>query len=242
MYRRSALLSALAVALFAVCHSALASLTLKRRVRALVGERTSDGLYRFGFCAVAVLSFGAVLASIWRLPDRILYRVRGVPRLAMALGQLLCVAALIDTNWQNGFLRVTGIRNAWEYVSGRRIDRPPVAQHPLPEGPCMRGWTRPFRVSSHPNNFFVLLLYWLSPVMSVKFVAIGLVTAVYMVLGSLHEEQRLLHAYGARYACYRSHVPEPLLLPVHLIGRLAGEIEGAFRGSAGRGLLRLGDH
>lgn len=214
MYRRSALLAALAVAGFAVFHSILASLPVKRRVRALVGGRRSDGLYRFAFNGVAVVSLAALARAIWVLPDRTLYRIQGIPKFAMLAGQLLCAGALIETNRQNGFGRVTGIRHAHQFVTGREIERPPVAQHPLPDGDSLEGWSGPFRASSHPNNYLVLFLYWLSPTMTIKWAAVGLVTVIYMILGSIHEDARLTHAYGAAYTRYRQRVPHLILFPI----------------------------
>jgi hypothetical protein len=203
----TAIRAAGATCLYAGVHSALAALPAKRNARRVAGARTADGLYRFAFNGFAVISFAATLRSIWPLPDQRLYRVRGAPALLMHTGQLACAVALLQTNRQNGLGHVTGIRHAREYVTGQPISPTPVVQHPLPEGECLDGWTGTFRLSSHPNNYLVLFLYWLSPVMTVKWASVGAVTAVYMVIGSLHEDYRLLAAYGDRYRCYRAKVP-----------------------------------
>ena len=214
MYRRSALISALAIAAFAVFHSILASLPVKRRVRALAGPRWSNGLYRFAFNGIAVLTLAALLRAIWELPDRTLYRARGISKALMIAEQLLCAAALIDTNRRNEFGRVTGIKHAYQFVTGQEIERPPVAQHPLPDGDALEGWGGAFRFSSHPNNYLVLFLYWLSPVMTIKWAAIGLVTIIYMIIGSMHEDARLTNAYGEAYTRYRQRVPHLILFPI----------------------------
>lgn len=224
----TAIRTAGAISLFAIVHSALAALQTKRVARRLAGARAADGLYRFAFNGFAVITFAATLRSIWSLPDRRLYRVRGVPSLLLWCGQLACVIALLLTNRQNGFGHVTGIRHACEFIRGRPIGPTPVVQHPLPDGDCLDGWTGTFRLSSHPNNYLVLLLYWLSPVMTVKWATVGLVTALYMVLGSLHEDQRLLAAYGDRYRCYRSTVP-------HLAFHSVAHWRAALRGGARHG-------
>lgn len=211
----TAIRAAWATALFAIVHTALAALPVKQQVRRMAGARAADGLYRFAFNAFAVITFAATLRSIWSLPDRRLYRMDGVASLGMRCGQLACALALVKTNHQNGFGHVTGIRHAAEFARKRPISPPSVVQHPLPEGACLDGWTGTFRLSSHPNNYLVVLLYWLSPVMTVKWASVGLVTAVYMVLGSLHEDRRLLAAYGDRYRCYRATVPHLALHSLH---------------------------
>lgn len=200
--------------IWAVWHSALASLPAKEKTKDLVGPRISDGLYRFGYNGVSVLSFAAYLKYLWPMPDRRLYNAQGWKRGLMVSGQAIIVAALLQANWQNRLGHVTGIRHAWEFVTGRKISPPPVAQHPLPDGDCMEGWRGMFRVSSHPNNYLVLCLWWLSPVMTLKWASVGAVTAVYMVLGSMHEDHRLQSVYGKAYTCYRANVPHWFMLPV----------------------------
>lgn len=196
-----------AVGIFAIVHSALASLSAKRTARSLAGERTADGLYRFVFNGFSVLTFAGLVRFIWPLPDRRLYRIGGIPSVLLRAGQLATVGAMIQTNRMNGFGQVTGIKHAREFVDGKPISTTPVAQHPTPDGECLDGWRGMFRLSSHPNNYLVLFLYWLSPVMTLKWASVGLVTSIYMVLGSIHEDRRLLAAYGDRYRCYRARVP-----------------------------------
>jgi hypothetical protein len=207
VYWATAIRAAGATVIYAIIHSLLASLPVKQRVRQAVGPRASDGLYRFGFNGFSVVSLAAMMRWLWTLPDRRLYKLRGLPAVLLYGAQVVTAIALIQTNRQNGLGHVTGIRHAWSFVRRRPIGPTPVVQHPLPDGECMSGWTGTFRLSSHPNNYLVLFLYWLSPVMTVKWAAIGAVTAVYMVVGSLHEDQRLLAAYGERYRCYRARVP-----------------------------------
>jgi protein-S-isoprenylcysteine O-methyltransferase Ste14 len=219
----TAIRAASATILYAIVHSLLASLPAKQRGRQIAGARAADGLYRFAFNGFAVISFAVTLRSIWRLPDRRLYTVRGAPSLVLVAGQLATAIALIQTNRQNGLGHVTGIRHAHEFVTGRSISPTPVVQHPLPEGDCLEGWTGTFRLSSHPNNYLVLLLYWLSPVMTVKWASVGAVTAAYRVLGSLHEDHRLLAAYGERYRCYRAKVPH---LALHSVDHWRAALRG----------------
>ncbi len=207
MLKSTVIRTAGAVSLFAIVHSALASLAAKRKARHLAGERTADGLYRFAFNGFSVITFGGLVRLIWPLPDRRLYRIGGIASVLLRAGQLITVGAMIQTNLQNGFGQVTGIKHAREFVEGKPISATPVAQHPTPDGECLDGWRGTFRLSSHPNNYLVLFLYWLSPVMTMKWASVGLVTTVYMVLGSIHEDHRLLAAYGERYRCYRAKVP-----------------------------------
>ncbi len=78
----TAIRTAGATVLYAIVHSALASLPVKQRVRQLAGARAADGLYRFGFNGFAVISLAATMRSIWSLPDQRLYTRAGRSEIA----------------------------------------------------------------------------------------------------------------------------------------------------------------
>ncbi|MDP9378887.1 MAG: hypothetical protein M3Q29_01825 [Chloroflexota bacterium] len=204
-----ALRSALALSAWAGVHSLLAWTQIRELARARLGEDRTNGLYRLGYNAFAIASFGGLLGYVWRLPDRRLYTARGALRVLMLAGQAGCAAGFLSGVLQVGLGLFLGVTQAWDLITGKRpISPTPVAQHPLPrEGSDDVGWTGPYRLSRHPSNYFVILGFWLSPVMTLKWGAFGLVTAVYMFLGSRHEGWRLTQAYGERYLRYRERVP-----------------------------------
>lgn len=209
----TALKAGVALSVWACIHSLLATNRVKELARARLGERRANALYRAGYNAFALLLFGAVLRYVWSLPDRRLYSVGGRQRAAMIGGQVLCGLAILDGFRRVGVRAFAGVGPLIDLVTGRPISPSPVAQHPLPKGEGELEWGGPYRLSRHPLNYFVLVAYWLSPVMTVKWAAFGAVTALYMVLGSRHEESRLLRAYGDRYGRYRERVAHGLLLP-----------------------------
>lgn len=210
--------SALGLALWAALHSALATSRAKMIARAWLGERRANGVYRFVYNSVAVFSLGALLRSLWRLPDRRLYTVRGRPRALMLGGQALCLVVVVGGALRIGVGLFSGLTPLRDLLLGRAVSSAPVAQHPLVEADEEIRWGGPWRLSRHPLNYFVLIGYWLSPAMTVKWAAFGLATAVYMALGSLHEERLLEGAYGERYRRYKERAPHLLVAP----GRLAG--------------------
>ena len=213
-YARTAIKSVLALSAWAAVHSLLATSRVKRRARARLGARRSDALYRLGYTAVAGLSLAVLVRYQWTLPDRRLYTVRGPLRAVMLGGQALSLLAVVAGGLRVGVGKFPGLTQAWEYVRGGPISPGPVSQHPPPKpGDDRPNWGGPYRLSRHPLNYFVLTIYWFSPVMTVKWAAVGVVTAVYMVLGSVHEGRLLLEAYGDRYLRYREEVPH-FLVPV----------------------------
>lgn len=213
--RSTVLRSLLALALFSMLHSALTALPVKRRASASIGSRRTAGLYRIMYVAQAAVSTAILAGYLWALPDRMLYRVRGWPRIVMLAGQGLAVAGVAAVGLQVGPARFTGLPQVLDLLAGRPIRPVVVAQHPLPAGGDLE-WRGPFRLSRHPNNYFPLFAWWLSPVMTVKWATVGLGALVYMVLGSLHEEQRLALVYGSRFRRYQQQVPH-LLDPLAIV-------------------------
>ncbi len=207
--RSTVMRSVLALALFSLLHSALAALPTKRRVSVLMGQRRAAGLYRIAYILQAAVSTALLARYLWALPDRMLYRMRGWPRAVMLAGQ---AAALIGTGAVTvtvGPARFAGWPQLLDYAAGRSIRPVVVAQHPLPAGAELE-WRGPFRLSRHPNNYFPLIAWWLSPAMTVKWATVSLGALLYMVLGSLHEERRLALAYGQRFHRYQRQVPHLL--------------------------------
>ncbi len=215
--RSTVLRSLLALALFSILHSALAALPAKRRASALAGSRRTAGLYRICYVAQAAVSTALLAGYLWSLPDRLLYRVQGWPRAVMFAGQAIAATAIVAVGIQVGPAQFTGLPQLLDLLAGRPIRPVVVAQHPVPAGTNLE-WSGPFRFSRHPNNYFPLMAWWLSPVMTVKWASVGLGAAVYMMLGSLHEERRLSLAYGQRFRHYQRQVPH-LIDPFAIVPR-----------------------
>lgn len=203
----------LATAVFAVVHSAMASFAAKRGVGRMVGERPAEGTYRFAFCALSVLKLLVLLAYLRRLPDRTLYRATGLPRAMLIAGQAASLGVIVAAARQVGFARISGLAALDSLLRGEEVEPTPVAQHPAPESETELGWHGPYRLSSHPANYFVLPILWLSPIMTARWLGVALATTLYMILGSLHEDARLQDTYGERYARYRREVPHIRILP-----------------------------
>ena len=64
-----------------------------------------------------------------------------------------------------------------------------------------------FRFSRHPGNLGALGFFLFLPRMTANRATLTALVALYVVLGSLHEEHRLRTAYGAAYERYRRSVP-----------------------------------
>lgn len=206
---------AAASALFGVVHSLLATLAAKDTTEQVLGSRQRNGLYRPFFILQSFLALAALWTYARPLPDMVLWRVRGFPAALLRLGQAAGLVYAIYTAAQVGITRISGLASLIAWAGGEE-DVPP---EPPAQGPSMGAdgglaVQGPFRWSRHPLNFAPLPVFWLNPVMTVKLLAFNLVSTLYLVLGSVHEEHRLRHRYGQLYRDYQAsgvpfYVPRP---------------------------------
>lgn len=186
----------LAVLAYGGVHSLLASLWVKARARRWFGV-LADRTYRLVYNAIAVISFLPVLALVGLLPDHTLYSISFPWVLVTSAGQLAAVAALMLGLWQTG---------VWSFLGFRQLVQPVAAGEPARL--VMKGLYRWVR---HPLYTAGLVFIWLTPVMTVNVLALNLGLSIYIVVGALFEERKLLYEYGQAYADYRRSTP--MLIP-----------------------------
>ena len=106
-----------------------------------------------------------------------------------------------------GLLEFAGLAPLWRSVTGRESRPEPEAQGPRrgTDGEMERAGA--FRFTRHPGNLGALGCFLLWPRMTVNRATLAALVALYVVLGSMHEEHRLQKAYGAAFERYRQTVP-----------------------------------
>jgi hypothetical protein len=197
----------LGCALWALVHSALASKQAKDLARRIAGPRYRDGLYRLAYNAQSVALLAWAARWFLRLPDHDLYTVR-VPwywlfrgAQAASLGVLLSGVRVI------GVLDFAGITRLRGFLTGIDPGPEPEAQGPPINSANEVVKAGAFRFTRHPGNLGALGFFLFLPRMTANRAVLTALVAVYVVLGSLHEEYRLQAAYGAAYERYRRSVP-----------------------------------
>jgi protein-S-isoprenylcysteine O-methyltransferase Ste14 len=206
--RRTVLRVVLATLAFALVHSALASATAKEEAARLVGRRNRNAFYRPFYLVQAVATLAALLAYLASLPDQVLYRVRGPWARLMNLGQAAALAYATYAATQVGVLDLLGISALLAWLRGEpNVPPEPEAQGPRPNAAGEMAVTGPFRWSRHPLNFAPLPIFWLSPIMTVRVLALNIAATLYLIAGSAHEEARLRAAYGRPYEAYVEEGP-----------------------------------
>jgi protein-S-isoprenylcysteine O-methyltransferase Ste14 len=185
----------LAVAVYGVVHSILASLGLKASLRRLIGPEF-DRLYRLVYNGLAVITLVPVLGMVALLPDLPLYSIPFPWMLINIAFQGLALLALGVGVWQTG---------VWTFVGLDQFLKPPSKK---PLRLVVKGL---YRYVRHPLYTAGLALIWFTPVITLNVFALNLGFTFYLLLGALFEERKLLKEYGAAYEAYCNRTP--MLIP-----------------------------
>jgi protein-S-isoprenylcysteine O-methyltransferase Ste14 len=138
---------------------------------------------------VSLLLFAWVMAAFRNVT--VLYVVPGVWSLVLYFVQMVILIILAACVRQTGAAEFLGIREQTrDGVKAPRL--------------VTEGW---YRVVRHPLYLFSMLFLFSNPVMSSRWFALTLVSAVYFLAGALLEEKRLLLEFGNEYMAYKRTVP-----------------------------------
>jgi uncharacterized membrane protein len=194
-------------AIWAGIHSLLASRWAKDTSARVAGDRSRDGLYRVAYNAQSVATVAWAAKSFMRLPDRELYRARPPWSWLFRAGQAGSLAVLFSGVRVFGVLEFAGIVPLWRALTDGESRPEPEAQGPPMGADGEMEMSGAFRFTRHPGNLGALGFFLLWPRMTVNRATLAALVALYVVLGSAHEERRLRMAYGAAFDRYRQKVP-----------------------------------
>jgi methanethiol S-methyltransferase len=174
---------------FASVHSLIASLSFKRLIMRALGSWT-DILYMPVYSLIAMLTISPLVYLLYKNPGRLLYRIPSPWRWLMVGGQLIASIAaplaLLDGSQR---FKISS------QLAGPKV---PEATHLNIRG--IYRWIRdPFLLSG-------LITMLLTPVMTVNRLVIYILTTIYLYLGSLHWESRLVAQFGDEYREYQKRV------------------------------------
>jgi protein-S-isoprenylcysteine O-methyltransferase Ste14 len=185
----SAAIMLLSTAAYGALHSALASLPAKRLARRFAGP-ASDRYYRLGFNLVGTLTLLPLLVFVAWQPGRLLYAVPAPVSWFLLAGQAAALVVLVL-----GLLQT----DAWHFLGLSQLTEPSGNPRLKTDGL--------YRHVRHPLYTAGFAFLWLTPLMTSTLFVFYLGLSVYLYLGSVFEEKRLLVEFGAAYREYQRKVP-----------------------------------
>jgi protein-S-isoprenylcysteine O-methyltransferase Ste14 len=176
------------LAAFAAIHSLLASSQFKISIWHFFGQEMDRWYMKFFVLIAAVTIIPLVLMMIL-FPGKKIYVVRSPWRWLMFFGQILASLGIM-----------LGFKDAHPRFSISQQLSKAEEVEPLRNRGIYCFVRDPFLLSG-------LVSMWLTPFMTTRLFVIYILTSVYLYLGSLHWESRLLAQFGKDYEDYRKNMP-----------------------------------
>jgi len=191
----SSLILIFAIIVWGFVHSLLATVATRARVREWFGPG-SDRWYRLAYNMIGILTFLPILGLLAMYPGETLYVIPTPWSYLTLAGQLLAVVAL-----GIGLLQ-TGV---WSFLGFEQLLIPTATSEPQMVTSGLYRWVR------HPLYTAGLAFIWLTPVMTVNLLLLNLGLTIYLVVGAIYEERKLVRDFGEEYINYQERVP--MLIP-----------------------------
>jgi protein-S-isoprenylcysteine O-methyltransferase Ste14 len=191
----SSLVLIFAIVLWGFVHSLLVTPGTRARVRQWFGAG-SDRWYRLAYNIFSIVTFMPILGLGAMDPGETLYVIPPPWSYLALAGQLLAVAALGVGLLQTGLWTFLGFEQL--LVKSKEGNAQMVT------GGLYR-WVR------HPLYTAGLVFIWLTPVMTVNLLVLNIGLTIYLVVGAIFEERKLVREFGAAYRDYQENVP--MLIP-----------------------------
>ena len=190
-----------AVLVYGGLHSWFASLGLKNRIKLAFGDKAARA-YRLIYNLVAILTLLPVLILPIALVDREIYSIPFPWLFLTSACQLLAIVILLAGVLQTGVLNFLGVCQLIR-CEGEEETKLVV--------------TGLYRFMRHPLYTAGLIFIWFMPKMSWNLVAMNIGISLYILIGVIFEERKLLLEFGPEYAEYRKRTP--MLIPGLRLGR-----------------------
>jgi len=185
--------------LFFVQHSGMVRQSFKRRLVRFVPEHYFGASYSI---VSSIVLLAVVL--VWQESEQVIANATGV---WWWVARTLFVLAVGGVIW--GALALNGFDS---------LGLKPIQNRFRPSAPrsstlAVRG---PYRWVRHPLYFFVLLMIWSYPSLTVDRVLFNVLWTLWIFIGSVLEERDLVAEFSDRYREYQRNVP--MLIPNHIAG------------------------
>ncbi|HKJ26977.1 MAG TPA: isoprenylcysteine carboxylmethyltransferase family protein [Anaerolineales bacterium] len=178
-----------AAVIYGLIHSLMAATGFKQLVINGFGQ-VAKRYYRLFYSISSAILLLPVLALPLLIPDKTYYTIPA-PYVYLTGGiQLLSAALLVYSLLQTGALQFIGLRQALGLEANDRLNTGGL-----------------YRYVRHPLYTFSLLFLWLTPVMTRNMLLLYAALSVYILVGAVLEERKLVENFGEAYQRYKENTP-----------------------------------
>jgi len=178
-----------AALIYGLIHSLTASTGFKHLMYRLMGDWLKK-YYRLLYSILSVIALLPVITLPFLIPDKHLYTIPPPWIYLTSLVQIASISLLAYSVIQTGALQFIGIPQAFGEKTKDSLNTSGL-----------------YRMVRHPLYTFSLLFLWLTPVMTRNLALLYGALTVYILIGAVFEERKLLRIFGQEYADYRGKTP-----------------------------------
>ncbi len=185
-----AFFNAILLFLWAMLHSLLA--------RSHVKDFITDYLGHHLFRVVYVITAGASLMVVlyfWRPVYGSLWQTHGISYGILSILYLCCIVGMFYSMLCIDYFDYLGIRSVLCHLKAQ------------PEKKQFFEVKGPYAYCRHPAYLFLLMAFWIGPVMTASRFEFALIGSLYLIVGTFLEERNLREELGEVYDLYRANVP-----------------------------------
>ena len=176
--------------LFFIQHSGMVRASFQTRLASVIPRYYHPSIY-------AIVSGAALTAMVflWQPSSTIICQAEGVLRMLARAISILAVAGFAWGVRALGNFDTFGLNPIRAYLRGRQLRAPDF---------IVRG---PYRWVRHPLYFFMLILIWSAPDLSLDRLLFNILWSLWIILGTFLEEKDLVATFGDKYRRYQEDVP-----------------------------------
>jgi methanethiol S-methyltransferase len=191
------LVNTLLVGLFGLQHAVMARPWFKAHWTKIVPEPIERSTFVLAASAVLALMFWQ-----WRPLPEVLWQAESAWLRLALLGLFASGAGIVlYTSFLTNHFELFGLRQVWLYFRGR------------PYTPLSFTTRSMYRYVRHPMMIGMLLIAWMTPVMTVGHLLFAVLITAYVFAGTRLEERTLVQVLGDDYRRYQASTPMLIPLP-----------------------------
>lgn len=188
------LLNALLSTVFFLQHSIMVRKGFKNWLRKFMPD-----IYHGAFYGITSAMTLLLVLIFWQKSTVTIAQADGIMFWLLRTIFLLCMFGFFWGAKALGSFDALGVRPLMNYLG----NRPEKLQDIIAKGP--------YRWSRHPLYFFLIIIFWACPVLTLDRLMFNILWSIWIVIGTFLEDRDLHREFGSQYREYSSHVP--MLIP-----------------------------